>query len=175
MEPAGVNDKVVERGKSLFANLPVGAPTVLNKAWWTGKVLEASMACEDFKVELFRFADDLPMITSAGSLARDLAECIGDAEKNIPAGGPDYLAQFMKPRVVTENTMRPGVHSRKGRHGPGVSPNWARPGSRSSARCLGGAAGTTAHFEGFSATLFFRRDPFRSPPRGCAGGGLPGR
>ena len=24
------------------------------------------------------------------------------------AGGPDYLAQFMEPRVVTENTMRRG-------------------------------------------------------------------
>ena len=26
------------------------------------------------------------------------------------AGGPDYLLQFVEPRVVTENTMRHGIH-----------------------------------------------------------------
>ena len=26
------------------------------------------------------------------------------------AGGPDYLLQFVEPRVVTENTMRHGMH-----------------------------------------------------------------
>ena len=29
--------------------------------------------------------------------------------RNAKAGGPDYLLQFVEPRVVTENTMRHGI------------------------------------------------------------------
>ena len=37
--------------------------------------------------------------------------CPGTGTK---AGGPDYLLQFIEPRVVTENTMRHGLETERG-------------------------------------------------------------
>jgi RHH-type proline utilization regulon transcriptional repressor/proline dehydrogenase/delta 1-pyrroline-5-carboxylate dehydrogenase len=39
------------------------------------------------------------------------------------AGGPDYLLQFLEPRVVTENTLRRGFAPKNGQLSPSVKPS----------------------------------------------------
>ncbi len=53
--------------------------------------------------------EDRPAVTCC---ARSNASPFGGNHRSgvgAKAGGPDYLAQFVEPRVVTENTMRHGL------------------------------------------------------------------
>ena len=48
---------ILARGRELFAALGDEAPSVFNKDWWTGRLMDWSMRHEDFKLQLFRFID----------------------------------------------------------------------------------------------------------------------
>ena len=50
-----IEQKIVERGQEFFNSISGEAPSIFNKGWWTGKVMDWSMKNEDFKVQLFRF------------------------------------------------------------------------------------------------------------------------
>ena len=52
----------MERGKEFFASISGEAPSIFNKGWWTGKVMDWSMKNENFKIQLFRFVDVLFLI-----------------------------------------------------------------------------------------------------------------
>ena len=50
------------------------SPTIFDKQWWTGKVMDWCMQNENFKVQLFRFVDVLPYLTTGESLSRHIQE-----------------------------------------------------------------------------------------------------
>ena len=68
---------ILHRGKELFSIIGDEKPSVFNKDWWTGKVIDWSMSNEDFKVQLFRFIDVLPYLTSEDMLNRHIQEYFG--------------------------------------------------------------------------------------------------
>jgi RHH-type proline utilization regulon transcriptional repressor/proline dehydrogenase/delta 1-pyrroline-5-carboxylate dehydrogenase len=76
--------RILGRGKELFAIAGGAKPSVFNKDWWTGKVMDWSMSHEDFKVQLFRFIDVLPYLTTEEMLHRHIREYFSEGE-NIPA------------------------------------------------------------------------------------------
>ena len=47
MDLAGLDRKIVERGKKFFASISGEAPSIFNKGWWTGKVMDWSMKNEN--------------------------------------------------------------------------------------------------------------------------------
>ncbi len=77
--------KVIAKGKEFFKSISGEAPSIFNKGWWTGKVMDWSMKNEDFKVQLFRFVDVLPYLTSSESLLRHIREYFAGGETEVPA------------------------------------------------------------------------------------------
>jgi RHH-type proline utilization regulon transcriptional repressor/proline dehydrogenase/delta 1-pyrroline-5-carboxylate dehydrogenase len=84
MERQELEARILARGKELFAIIGSETPSVFNKNWWTGKVMDWSMSHEDFKVQLFRFIDVLPYLTTDEILNRHIQEYFSQGQ-NIPA------------------------------------------------------------------------------------------
>lgn len=80
-----LEQNIVARGREFFANISAEAPSVFNKGWWTGKIMDWSMKNEAFKVQLFRFVDVFPYLNTTESLSRHLREYFSDAGGNVPA------------------------------------------------------------------------------------------
>jgi RHH-type proline utilization regulon transcriptional repressor/proline dehydrogenase/delta 1-pyrroline-5-carboxylate dehydrogenase len=76
--------RILARGKELFAVLGAETPSVFNKNWWTGKVMDWSMGHEDFKVQLFRFIDVLPYLRTEEMLSDHIREYFARGE-SVPA------------------------------------------------------------------------------------------
>jgi len=75
--------RILARGRDLFAVLGDEAPSVFNKDWWTGRLMDWSMGHEDFKLQLFRFIDVLPCLTTEEMLAEHIREYFSEGE-NVP-------------------------------------------------------------------------------------------
>lgn len=84
IDTAALEPKIVARGKEFFQSIAGEAPSIFNKGWWTGKVMDWAMKNEDFKVQMFRFVDVLPYLTTSESLSRHIEEYFGDKDANIP-------------------------------------------------------------------------------------------
>ncbi len=83
MDREKLNQKIKERGREFFRSISGEAPSVFNKSWWTGKVMDWAMKNENFKVQLFRFVDVLPYLSSSESLVRHIQEYFG-GEQELP-------------------------------------------------------------------------------------------
>ena len=79
-----IEQKIVERGQEFFNSISGEAPSIFNKGWWTGKVMDWSMKNEDFKVQLFRFVDVLPYLNTSESLLRHIREYFAPAAPKCP-------------------------------------------------------------------------------------------
>lgn len=77
---------ILARGKAFFASIRGESPSIFNKGFWTGKVMDWAMQNEAFKVQLFRFVDVLPYLNTSDNLSRHIEEYFagGDAGE-IPA------------------------------------------------------------------------------------------
>ena len=79
-----LEDRIIERGKEFFHIIGKETPSIFRKNWWTGKVMDWCMKHEDFKVQLFRFIDVLPYLTTVETLGRHLQEYF-TRKQNVPA------------------------------------------------------------------------------------------
>jgi len=79
-----MEDKITERGKEFFKSISGEAPSIFNKGWWTGKVMDWAMKNDDFKVQLFRFVDVLPYLNTTDSLVRHIKEYFADSGTEVP-------------------------------------------------------------------------------------------
>jgi len=84
IDASALDPKIIARGKEFFQSIAGEAPSIFNKGWWTGKVMDWAMKNEDFKVQMFRFVDVLPYLTTSESLSRHIEEYFGDKDANIP-------------------------------------------------------------------------------------------
>jgi len=77
--------QIIARGKEFFKSISGEAPSIFNKGWWTGKVMDWAMKNEDFKIQLFRFVDVLPYLNTSESLARHIREYFSGDGMDVPA------------------------------------------------------------------------------------------
>ncbi len=84
IDASALDPRIIARGKEFFQSIAGEAPSIFNKGWWTGKVMDWAMRNEDFKVQMFRFVDVLPYLTTGESLSRHIEEYFGDKDANIP-------------------------------------------------------------------------------------------
>jgi len=84
MDSSALDIKIRERGKEFFASISGEAPSIFNKGWWTGKVMDWSMKNENFKVQLFRFVDVLPYLNTGDSLTRHIDEYFAGEDQDVP-------------------------------------------------------------------------------------------
>jgi len=75
---------ILARGKEFFTIIGNETPSIFNKNWWTGKVMDWSMSNEDFKVQLFRFIDVLPYLTTEEMLNHHIRQYFSQ-DQNVPA------------------------------------------------------------------------------------------
>ncbi len=75
-----LDEAIRQRGKAFFASIRGESPSIFNKGFWTGKVMDWAMQNEAFKVQLFRFVDVLPYLTTSESLTRHIEEYFGGGE-----------------------------------------------------------------------------------------------
>jgi RHH-type proline utilization regulon transcriptional repressor/proline dehydrogenase/delta 1-pyrroline-5-carboxylate dehydrogenase len=86
MEMKQLDGKITQRGKEFFESIKGEAPSIFNKGFWTGKVMDWAMQNEDFKVQLFRFVDVLPYLNTSESLQRHIEEYFtGEGSDDIPS------------------------------------------------------------------------------------------
>jgi len=84
MDSMALDKKISDRGKEFFASISGEAPSIFNKGWWTGKVMDWSMKNENFKVQLFRFVDVLPYLNTSDSLTRHIDEYFAGDDQDVP-------------------------------------------------------------------------------------------
>jgi RHH-type proline utilization regulon transcriptional repressor/proline dehydrogenase/delta 1-pyrroline-5-carboxylate dehydrogenase len=84
MDQDELQARILARGKEFFGILGNETPSIFRKNFWTGKVMDWSMRHEDFKVQLFRFIDVLPYLTTDEMLSGHIQEYFSQDE-NVPA------------------------------------------------------------------------------------------
>jgi RHH-type proline utilization regulon transcriptional repressor/proline dehydrogenase/delta 1-pyrroline-5-carboxylate dehydrogenase len=84
MDRDQLQTNILNRGREFFAALGNETPSIFKKNYWTGKVMDWSMSHEDFKVQLFRFIDVLPCLTTEQMLNEHIQEYFA-RDENIPA------------------------------------------------------------------------------------------
>jgi RHH-type transcriptional regulator, proline utilization regulon repressor / proline dehydrogenase / delta 1-pyrroline-5-carboxylate dehydrogenase len=84
MNNTELNNRVILQGKEIFKLVRNDKPSLFNKSAWMGKVMDWSMRNEKFKVQIFRFVDVFPALTTNKLLTEHIREYFGD-EKDMPA------------------------------------------------------------------------------------------
>ncbi|MEI7818237.1 MAG: hypothetical protein WCI45_13705, partial [Desulfuromonadales bacterium] len=77
------NTKIINRGREFFASISGEKPSMFNKGAWMGKVMDWSMQNEAFKIQMFRFVDAFPSLTTSKLLTDHIREYFGE-EKDMP-------------------------------------------------------------------------------------------
>ena len=85
METNNLDQKITQRSREFFSSISGEAPSVFNKNFWTGKVMDWCMKNEQFKVQMFRFVDVLPYLNTSSSLTRHIKEYFAGDSDDLPA------------------------------------------------------------------------------------------
>ena len=83
MDNTALNQKIIDRGKGFFSTVAGEKPSLFNKGAWMGKVMDWSMQNEQFKIQMFRFVDAFPSLTTGKLLTDHIREYFGE-EKDMP-------------------------------------------------------------------------------------------
>ncbi len=111
MESTTLNTKIINRGKAFFSTVAGEKPSLFNKAAWMGEVMDWSMRNEQFKIQMFRFVDVFPSLTTGKLLTDHISEYFGE-EKDMPpvfqtgarmAGMLGSLAGTVLNKVISAN------------------------------------------------------------------------
>ncbi|RNC65623.1 MAG: L-glutamate gamma-semialdehyde dehydrogenase [Desulfuromonadales bacterium] len=78
-----LNTKIVNRGKEFFGSISGEKPSLFNKGAWMGKAMDWSMQNEQFKIQMFRFVDVFPSLTTSRLLTEHIREYFG-SEQDMP-------------------------------------------------------------------------------------------
>ncbi len=76
---------VIKVGREIFDRMKGQTPSVFDKDWWSGKVMDFSMKDPSFKVEMFRFVDVFPTLKNPIQIAEHLQEYFCRPEQDFPA------------------------------------------------------------------------------------------
>ncbi len=80
-----LDTRIGEKSREFMLSIKGEAPSVFNKNFWTGKVMDWCMRNEQFKVQMFRFVDVLPYLNTSSSLTRHIKEYFTADSDEIPS------------------------------------------------------------------------------------------
>lgn len=83
MNNSELDSRIISRGKEFFSTISGEKPSLFNKGAWMGKVMDWSMKNETFKIQMFRFVDVFPSLTTGKLLTDHIREYFGE-EKDMP-------------------------------------------------------------------------------------------
>lgn len=84
-ELARIENTTHEIGREIFDRLQRRQPSVLERRWWDDRIMAWAMEDEAVKVQMFRFIDVLPMLTSSEAVTRHLQEYLDPVRDRLPA------------------------------------------------------------------------------------------
>jgi RHH-type proline utilization regulon transcriptional repressor/proline dehydrogenase/delta 1-pyrroline-5-carboxylate dehydrogenase len=102
-----------EVGQHVFKHLDQRQASVFERRWWDDRIMAWAMRDESVKVQMFRFIDVLPMLTSTAALVGHLHEYFQDVERHLPgaarlalsAATPDSLVGRALAIAARRNAM----------------------------------------------------------------------
>ena len=77
--------EIKQAGLAIFDGMKGIKPSIFQKDWWSGKMMDLSMKDEAFKVEMFRFVDVFPTLREPVDVATHLQEYFCRPEQDFPA------------------------------------------------------------------------------------------
>jgi len=99
-------------GRQIFGRVRVQPPPVLSLDWWDERILERCMHDEALRVQMFRFIDVLPALSTPEQVARHLREYFLEDPRLLPAVA-QWGLQLAGPRSpaagLVAQTVRRGV------------------------------------------------------------------
>ncbi|HEY2881792.1 MAG TPA: proline dehydrogenase family protein, partial [Pirellulales bacterium] len=115
---AAIERGTQEVGRYLFSHLDVGRPSLWDRRWWDDRIMAWAMNDEAVKVQLFRFIDVLPMLTTPEQVARHLEEYLDDVRDRLPSAArfglvmatPTWLGRRGLAALAKRNAM---THARR--------------------------------------------------------------
>ncbi|MEJ2057319.1 MAG: proline dehydrogenase family protein, partial [Desulfofustis sp.] len=85
MSENSLDSRINRKSREFLQSISGEAPSVFNKNFWTGKVMDWCMKNEQFKVQMFRFVDVLPYLNTSSSLTRHIREYFSTGTDDIPS------------------------------------------------------------------------------------------
>ncbi len=85
MSENSLDSRINAKSREFLSSISGEAPSVFNKNYWTGKVMDWCMKNEQFKVQMFRFVDVLPYLNTSSSLTRHVREYFSTGTDDIPS------------------------------------------------------------------------------------------
>src|SRR2546425_383294 len=111
------------RAARLYEAAAATTPRLLDRKWWTGRLLEWAIRDEAFKVQLFRFIDVLPTLKTPSQIKRLVDEYLGqDSGLRDAPGGRSLMRWGMREswpkysstsRLIWDGVFRVGRTSMK--------------------------------------------------------------
>src|SRR3954470_22819033 len=81
--PEALERRTREIGRALFDRIGRG-PSPWQRGWWDDRLMNLTLDDPEVKVQLFRFIDAMPVLTTTQSVRRHLAEHLGEAGERVP-------------------------------------------------------------------------------------------
>src|SRR3954453_14381444 len=81
--PEALGGRAREIGRALFERMGRG-PSPWERGWWDDRLMNLTMGDPQVKVQLFRFIDAMPVMTTTESVRRPRAEYLGEAGARVP-------------------------------------------------------------------------------------------
>src|SRR5687768_14386676 len=72
-------------GRHVFDHLSGERPGMLDRRWWDDRIMAWAMQDESLKVQMFRFIDVLPMLSTSQAVTRHLHEYFQELQDRLPA------------------------------------------------------------------------------------------
>jgi RHH-type transcriptional regulator, proline utilization regulon repressor / proline dehydrogenase / delta 1-pyrroline-5-carboxylate dehydrogenase len=85
LNQADLEERTQAFGREIFERARADTSVPFNSTWWDERLMEWTMGDEAVKVQLFRFIDVLPLLTSAPEIARHLREYFSEAQEHLPS------------------------------------------------------------------------------------------
>ncbi len=89
---ADIERTTQEIGRYLFERSTSNQPSVWDRRWWDDRIMSWAMQDESVKVQMFRFVDVLPMLSTSAAVTRHLHEYFHDVRQHLPSAARLGLA-----------------------------------------------------------------------------------
>ncbi len=93
-----------ELGRYLVDRARNSQPTVWDRRWWDDRIMAWAMQDESVKVQMFRFVDVLPMLSTSEAVTRHLHEYFHDVRRHLPSAARLGLA-VATPRSIAGRAL----------------------------------------------------------------------
>src|SRR5579864_2790012 len=84
-QPAEIERLTHAYGREIFGRLERSGPLLFTPSWWDERLMEWTMGDEAVKLQLFRFIDALPLLTTTPGVTRHLREYFSEAGPHLPS------------------------------------------------------------------------------------------